>query len=72
MANILPSSRPSIPATSISQDPPRNRAGKLVRKRVKTGCLTCRKRRIKCGEQVSLHSKSRPSTSSWLTFRLET
>ncbi|WPG99558.1 Hypothetical protein R9X50_00237500 [Acrodontium crateriforme] len=27
------------------------KAAKLARKRTKTGCLTCRKRRIKCGEE---------------------
>ena len=50
MATILPSVLGSVPATALDQDPHRNRSSK-PRRRVKTGCLTCRKRRIKCGEQ---------------------
>ncbi|KAI0489742.1 hypothetical protein F4859DRAFT_165063 [Xylaria cf. heliscus] len=40
--------RPSSPDGHDDEDPSRKRVA--VRKRTKTGCLTCRKRRIKCDE----------------------
>ncbi|KAI0430165.1 hypothetical protein F5Y09DRAFT_239004 [Xylaria sp. FL1042] len=43
-----PQQRPSSPDGNDEEDPSQKRGP--VRKRTKTGCLTCRKRRIKCDE----------------------
>ncbi|KAI1276744.1 hypothetical protein F5Y07DRAFT_128468 [Xylaria sp. FL0933] len=43
-----PQQRPSSPDGNDDEDPSQKRGP--VRKRTKTGCLTCRKRRIKCDE----------------------
>ncbi|RPA71606.1 hypothetical protein BJ508DRAFT_217872, partial [Ascobolus immersus RN42] len=48
------SSAPAEDATNSTDAPKEGEsstASKVSRKRTKTGCLTCRKRRIKCGEQ---------------------
>ncbi|KAK0714644.1 hypothetical protein B0H67DRAFT_644487 [Lasiosphaeris hirsuta] len=42
-----PSSPPAAPSSQATKPPPKKTA---VRKRTKTGCLTCRRRRIKCDE----------------------
>jgi hypothetical protein len=45
--------KPAGPASSAAGSEPASTAtsGARARKRTKTGCLTCRKRRIKCGEE---------------------
>ncbi|KAL2872316.1 putative C6 finger domain protein [Aspergillus lucknowensis] len=53
---ILPDAEPRLePTTSDelnkAEAPPKVTTGKAARKRTKTGCLTCRQRRIKCGEE---------------------
>ncbi|KAL9083948.1 MAG: hypothetical protein Q9165_008291 [Trypethelium subeluteriae] len=45
---------PSVPAPSPSKPAPLWREQFKPRKRTKTGCLTCRKRRLKCGEERPL------------------
>ncbi|KAF2106959.1 hypothetical protein BDV96DRAFT_311431 [Lophiotrema nucula] len=43
---------PPASSKAINQSPaPDTTTGPRMRKRTKTGCLTCRKRRIKCGEE---------------------
>jgi hypothetical protein len=48
-----PTAQPVGPASAVETkgEPTASTTGPRARKRTKTGCLTCRKRRIKCGEE---------------------
>ncbi|OAX78290.1 white-opaque regulator 1 [Emergomyces africanus] len=46
----IPSASPAAPSEPTPKNVPQPKA-KGPRRRTKTGCLTCRKRRIKCGEE---------------------
>ncbi|KAG9191664.1 hypothetical protein G6011_10398 [Alternaria panax] len=51
MANVAPAPVSGAPGDVSPTGVPGSATNSKMRKRTKTGCLTCRKRRIKCGEE---------------------